>query len=90
MAGRREHRPPEDGSDHRVLLELEPLHWPLHDHEAINQRLGGMSGGPVFRLVEERLTRLEFVDTVCEHGATLELVFARSAAVLGADGALAA
>ena len=76
--------------DIAFLLDFEALHWPLHDHRAINQRLGGMGGGPVFRLVEEELTRLEFVDTVYEHGATFELVFARSAAVIRANGTLAA
>jgi hypothetical protein len=123
MAGRREHRRPENGSstlatqapialrgatiEHGLetlfgpvidvnrstvafLLDFEALHWPLHDRQAINQRLGGMSGGPVFRLVEEGLTRLEFVGTVYEHGPTFELVFARSAAVIRADGTLAA
>jgi hypothetical protein len=71
------------------LLDFEALRWPLHDHEAINQRLGRMSGGPVFRLIEEGLTRLEFVGIVYEHGETLELVFARSAAVIRADGTIA-
>lgn len=79
-----------NGSTIVFLLDFEALHWPLHDHQAINQRLGGMSGAPVFRLVEEGLTRLEFVGIVYEHGATFELVFARSAAVIRADGTLAA
>jgi hypothetical protein len=65
-----------NGSTIAFLLDFEALHWPLHDHGTINQRLGGMSGGPVFRLVEEGLTRLEFVGTVYEHGETFELVFA--------------
>jgi hypothetical protein len=38
-----------------------------------------MSGGPVYRLIEEGLTHLEFIGTVYEHGETFELVFARSA-----------
>jgi hypothetical protein len=78
-----------NGSTIAFLLDFEALHWPLHDHEAINQRLGGMSGGPVFRLIEEGLTRLEFVGIVYEHGETFELVFARSAAAICADGTLA-
>jgi hypothetical protein len=78
-----------NGSKIAFLLAFDALHWPLHDHEAINQRLGGMSGGPVFRLIEEGLTRLEFGGIVYEHGETLELVFARSAAVIRADGTLA-
>jgi hypothetical protein len=41
-----------------------------------------MSGGPVFRLIETGLTRLEFVGIVYEHGETFELVFARSASVV--------
>ena len=72
-----------------ISADFEALHWPLRDHQAINQRLGGMSGGPVFRLVEGGLTRLEFVGIVYEHGETFELVFARSA-VIRADGTLAA
>jgi hypothetical protein len=48
-----------------------------------------MSGGAVFRSIEEGLTRLEFVGTVYEHGETFELVFARSASVIRADSTLA-
>jgi hypothetical protein len=79
-----------NGSTVAFLLDFSALHWPLHDREAINRRLGGMSGGPVFRLVEEGLTRLEFVGIVYEHGETFELVFARSASDIRADGTLAA
>ena len=42
----------------------------------------------MFRLVESQLTTLEFVGTVYEHGESLELVFARSAACIQADGAI--
>ena len=47
-----------------------------------------MSGVPVFRLIEEGLTRLEFVGIVYQHGETFELVFERSVSVILADGAL--
>ena len=60
------------------------------NREAINGRLGGMSGGRVFRPIEERLNRLEYVGVVYEHGETFELVFARSVDVIQADGTLAA
>ena len=71
------------------LLHCEALHSPLHDCEAINQRLGRMSGGPGSRWIEEGLTRLEFVGIVYEHRKTFELVFARSAAAICADDTLA-
>ena len=28
------------------------LHWPGHEEEKINEKVGGISGGPVFRLRE--------------------------------------
>jgi hypothetical protein len=55
-----------NGSTIAFQLDFEALHWPLHDHDAINRRLVGMSGGPVFRLLEEGPTRLEFVGIVYE------------------------
>lgn len=70
-------------------LDFEQLHWPFHDRQEINRRLGGMSGGPVFRLIERGLTRLEFVGIVCEHGENFHLVFCRSASALTALGQIA-
>jgi hypothetical protein len=77
------------GSTIVFCLDFESLHWPLHDGAEINRRLGGMSGGPVFRLVEQGLTRLELVGFVYEHGEGLELVFARAAGVVASNGTIA-
>lgn len=78
-----------DVSGSRMVFHLDfsQLHWPLHDGEAMNERLGGMSGGPVFRVVETGpITRLELVGLVYEHGPELEVVFGRSVAIVEADG----
>jgi hypothetical protein len=75
------------GSSVLFVLDFEALHWPLHDHQEINRRLGGMSGGPVFRLIEQGLTQLQFAGIVCAHAdKELQLVFARSATVVSPDG----
>lgn len=50
--------------------------------------LGGMSGGPVFRLIETPFTRLELVGIVYEYQPTYELVLASSVALVAADGTI--
>ena len=48
--------------------------------------LGGMSGGPVFRLIEQPLTRLELVGIIYEYQPTFELILARPLTLVGRDG----
>lgn len=50
--------------------------------------LGGMSGGPVFRLIEQPLTRLELVGIIYEYQPTFELILARPLTLIGKDGSI--
>ena len=70
-----------DVSDQNMAMyvDFENLHWPGHSKERINESLGGLSGGPVFRLIEEPVSRLELVGFVHEYLASLETVRARHA-----------
>jgi hypothetical protein len=86
-----------DVSDTQLMIYLDfgELHWPDHEGEPINEMLGGASGGPVFRVVEEywpegglKRASLEFVGTVCEDSELYKAMFARSAEVIRADGTL--
>lgn len=72
-------------SDRQIVLHLDykNLVWPEHDGEPINQVIGGMSGGPVFRIVEkEPIDRLELVGFIREGSQDFELIFAVPASVI--------
>lgn len=59
-------------------IDLENFHQPLHGANAPNVELGGMSGGPVFRLVlAPPIERLELVGFIYESQPSLSLVYAR-------------
>ena len=83
------------GTQVLVYLDFKELLWTGHEGEPINEALGGASGGPVFRLVEEygesggvERARLEFVGTVCQHSELYKAVLVRSSEVIRADGTL--
>ena len=72
-----------------LYLDLVNLRWPFHDGEKINSRLGGMSGGGVYRVVEARpVDRIELVGFIYEHSETFDLMFARHAKFIAADGSI--
>lgn len=48
--------------------------------------LGGMSGGPVFRLQERGLSVLTLVGVIYEYGPLLEMALARPLSLIGPDG----
>ena len=64
------------------------LHWPGHEGEAINEDPGGMSGGPVFRVLDnELIARLElvgFIHEFAQEGG--QAILARHADVISAEG----
>jgi hypothetical protein len=77
-----------DSPDKMALyLDLPNLHWPFHEGEKINARLGGMSGGGVYRVIEARpVDRIELVGFIYEHSETFDLMFARHARFVGENG----
>jgi hypothetical protein len=74
----------------KQCIVLEPgfatLTWlePEPDKE-FNQDFSGMSGGPVFRIVDQGVLRLELVGIIYEYVNT-DAVLARHADVVQADG----
>lgn len=54
----------------------------------INEDIGGLSGGPVFRLVSEPLERIELVGLIYEFHASFELVVIHHLSFVQADGRL--
>ena len=72
-----------------LYLDLANLHWPFHEGEKINARLGGMSGGGVYRVIEANpVDRVEIVGFIYEHSQTFDLLFARHAKFVAADGTI--
>jgi hypothetical protein len=63
----------------KLHVDLENFHQPLKGSSIGNIELGGMSGGPVFRLVPAPIERLELVAFIYESQPSLSLVFARPA-----------
>jgi hypothetical protein len=79
----------QSSDDHvSVYLNMPDSHWPQGEKLANSPDLGGISGGPVFRLVTEPLESLEFVGVVYESSQTYELVFCRHASFIRSDGNL--
>ncbi len=75
-------------SDLKMHLDLGNFHQPLVGAISPNTDLGGMSGGPVFRLVTRPIERYELVGFIYEFQANLELVMARVANCVATDGSL--
>lgn len=74
-----------------VLLNLQHSYWPQGVSLGHDPDLGGMSGGPVFRLRTNPIESLEFAGVIYESSRTFEIVRARHASLLeGAFGAVAA
>jgi hypothetical protein len=86
---------PSDITDTNIVLHVDfpNLFWPGHEEEAINEKLGGISGGPVFRVVEqldgpEKRVYYELVGVVYEIHESWEVVRARHIRHVLADGTL--
>ena len=64
----------------KLHIDLKNFHQPFGDASISNVELGGMSGGPVFRLVPAPpIERLELVGFVYESQPSLSLIYARPA-----------
>jgi hypothetical protein len=86
---------PTDITDTNIVLHVDfpNLFWPEHEEEKINERLGGISGGPVFRITEhldqpEKRVYYELVGIVYEIHESWEVVRARHIRHVLADGTL--
>jgi len=69
-------------------LDLDNLHIPLSATAHLNRVPGGMSGGPVFRLVPGPIEHLEQVGVIYEYHESFELMLARPVKLLGATGTI--
>ena len=67
------------------------LFWPGHEEQSINESVGGVSGGPVFRIVEDlpnKRVSYELVGIVYEYYESLQVMRARHIRHVLADGTL--
>ena len=84
-----------DVTETNIVLHVDfpNLYWPGHEEEKINDVLGGVSGGPVFRIIEipegtQMRVRFELVGIVYEVHESLQVVRARHIQHIRADGSL--
>ena len=77
-------------SAHNVSLHLnfEGMHMPLGDAGTLNRVIGGMSGGPLFRFVSAPIEHLLQVGVIYQYHESYELILARPASLIGADGTI--
>ena len=75
-----------DVGEEHILLEPSFMTMDWHGPET-NDKLGGWSGGPVFRVVEEPITRLELIGIIT-HSLQDQAVFATHADAIRSDGTL--
>jgi|GEM_PF-2082046 len=72
----------------KLHIDMEHFHQPLHGAKLSNWDLGGMSGGPVFRLVTTPIERLELAAFIYESQPNLSLVYARPSHYITQDGSI--
>lgn len=70
----------------KLHIDLENFHSPLGSNTPENLELGGMSGGPVFRLISAPIERLELAAFIYESQPGLSLVYARPAHYITEEG----
>lgn len=85
-------------TDSNIVLHVDfpNLLWPGHEEEKFNENLGGISGGPVFRVVEtadpatKKIAKVHFelVGIIYEFSAMVDSAFARHIDNVLADGTL--
>ena len=69
-----------------VYLNVPNSHWPQGEALGEAPDLGGASGGPVYRITTEPIEKLEIAGFIYEYGQSYELLFARHADLVFADG----
>jgi len=79
----------QSSDDHASMyLNIPNSHWPQGERLCESPNLGGMSGGPVFRLITDPIESLEFSGVIYESHQTYELVFCSHASFIRSDGTL--
>ena len=79
----------QSSDDHlSIHLNMPESHWPQGERLDSSPVLGGISGGPVFRIRSEPLETIEFAGIIYESSHMYELVFMRHASYIQADGTL--
>ena len=77
------------GSDNIGLtLDLPNLYWPQNHGGLFNAHLGGLSGGPVFRVISTPIERLELAAIIYEYQTSYELMLVRPLTLIEPDGHL--
>jgi hypothetical protein len=76
-------------SPHNITLHLDlpNVHWPLNEKQRLSD-LGGASGGPVFRVFERPIDRIELAGFIYEYSPSLDVMFARQGWRVRPDGAI--
>ena len=74
-------------------VDFPNLHWPGHEEEKINEKVGGISGGPVFRrrewLTDEpKRVKFDLVGIVYDYHQGMQVMRARPIHCVNADGTL--
>ena len=83
-----------DADSRRIALhpDVPNVYWPGHEGNEINQRFGGQSGGPVYRVIDQNLAKGETADRMEWVGMIYNLVdvlvLARPASMINADGTI--
>lgn len=72
----------------KLHIDLANFHRPLGGGSPGNVELGGMSGGPVFRLITAPIERLELAAFIYESQPSLSLVYARPSHYIAEDGSI--
>jgi hypothetical protein len=71
-------------------VDFKNIYWPGHAAgEPFNEDPGGISGGPVYRIIEADVDRLEIVGFVFEYYPPWEMMRARHVDRINADGTIA-
>lgn len=71
-----------------IYLDIPNSYWPQGEALEEAPDLGGTSGGPVFRVIDEPIERLELAGFIYEYGQTFEIVLARHADLMRANGSI--
>ena len=83
--------PIDSPSAERISIDpaISTLHWPGHEGEDFNADFRGLSGGPVYRVIDgPPVDRLELVGFI--YNRIMELILARPASMIAPDGTILA
>lgn len=67
-------------------LAIENSHWPAGESLGSSPDLGGISGGPVYRINEKSIASIEIAGFIYEYGQNFELIRARHSLEISSEG----